>query len=58
MAKPSIIATARQLLNDCLRWETVATDAPIPERFAEMSHAMLRVARFVRTGTLGHDDRS
>lgn len=46
--------TAYQFIQDCLTWEANFGDDPkVPERFAEMSKAMCRVARYVRTGTLG-----
>ena len=44
-------ATAYQLIGDCRQWGQVAASGmPIPERFAEMSQAMLRVATYIRTG--------
>lgn len=46
--------TAYQFIQDCLTWEANFGDDPkVPERFAEMSKAMCRVARYVRTGKLG-----
>ena len=46
-------ATAYQLISDCRQWEQVAASGvPVPERFAEMSQAMLRVATYIRTGKL------
>lgn len=45
--------TAYQLIEDCLKWEAhFSEDENVPERFAEMSAAMCRVARYVRTGKL------
>lgn len=49
-----IKATAYQLIEDCLKWELhFSADQKVPERFAEMSKAMVQVARYVRTGKLG-----
>lgn len=45
--------TAYQLIADCLKWEAnFGADEKVPERFAEMSKAMCRVARYIRTGKL------
>lgn len=46
-----IKATAHRLIADCLQWEAiVAGGEPVPAKFIEMSAAMLRVARYIRTG--------
>lgn len=43
--------TAYQMIEDCLKWEANFADREdVPERFREMSAAMCRVARYIRTG--------
>jgi hypothetical protein len=50
-----IKATAHRLIADCLQWEQMGAwrEPYMTAKFIEMSQAMLRVARYVRTGSLG-----
>lgn len=43
-------STAYRLIQDCLDWSDQFDGTEVPERFAAMHNAMIRVARFVRTG--------